>query len=270
MAHKDVSCKPPFLLAFDIGNTNIKIGVFAGDKLVTHWRITTERKKLADEYAVLLLSLFASEGLSVRDMDGSVISCVVPPLNSAFLELCRRYLKSEPLVVGQGIELGVRVGVKNVHEVGSDRLANSLATYRLYGAPAIAIAFGTATVLDVVSADGAYVGGAIAPGLNVAADALFQVAARLYQVELKPPPQAIGRNTEEALQSGLMLGYTGLVEGLVNRIKKELGGTAYVVATGGLANVVAGQTDVIQTVNEHLTMVGLRMIYDLNRKKGAL
>jgi type III pantothenate kinase len=257
----------PLLLAFDIGNTNIKIGVFAGEELVAHWRVATERGKLADEYAVLILALFASQGLDAEDIGGCVVSCVVPPLSATFLELCRRYLGAEPVVVSHAIETGVRLEIGNVHEVGGDRLANVLATYRLYGGPSIAIAFGTATVFDVISADGAYLGGAIAPGLGIAADALFQLAARLYQVELKPPPQAIGRNTVEALQSGLMLGYAGLVEGLVKRIRKELGQETHVVATGGLAQVIASQTDVIETVNDQLTLVGLRFIYELNRER---
>jgi type III pantothenate kinase len=254
-----------YLLAFDIGNTNIKIGVFAGDSLAAHWRIATERRKLADEYAILLLALFASHDLAAADIGGCVISCVVPPLSSTFLELCRSYLGIEPVVVSHAIETGVRLEIENVHEVGADRLANVLATYRLYGGPAIAIAFGTATVFDVISADGAYLGGAIAPGLGIAADALFQLAARLYQVELEPPPHAIGCNTVEALQSGLMLGYAGLVEGLVRRIQAELGQEAYVVATGGLAGVIASQTDAIKTVNDQLTLLGLRFIYELNR-----
>jgi type III pantothenate kinase len=256
-----------FLLAFDIGNTNIKIGVFAGAELVAHWRIATERRKLADEYAMLILTLFASHGLAVEDIGGCVISCVVPPLSATFLELCQRYLRAEPVVVGQDIETGVRLEIENVHEVGADRLANVLATYRLYGGPAIAIAFGTATVFDTISADGAYLGGAIAPGLGIAADALFQQAARLYQVELQPPPCAIGRNTVEALQSGLVLGYAGLVEGLVKRIQEELGQKTHVVATGGLAEVIAAQTDVIETVNDQLTLMGLSFIYELNRER---
>jgi type III pantothenate kinase len=258
---------PRLLLAFDIGNTNIKIGAFAGEELVAHWRIATERRKLADEYAMLILSLFASHGLEASDIGGCVISCVVPPLSATFLDLCRHYQGSEPVVVSHAIETGVRLEIENVHEVGADRLANVLATYRLYGGPAIAIAFGTATVFDVISADGAYLGGAIAPGLGIAADALFQQAARLYQVELQPPPCAIGRNTVEALQSGLVLGYAGLVEGLVKRIQEELGQKTHVVATGGLAEVIAAQTDVIETVNDQLTLMGLSFIYELNRER---
>jgi type III pantothenate kinase len=254
------------LLAFDIGNTNLKIGAFAGEELVAHWRVSTDRNKLADEYAILILSLLASQGITASDIAGCAISCVVPPLSPVFLEFCRRYLGVEPVVVSHETKTGIRLSLENVHEVGADRVVNALATYRLYGGPAIAIAFGTATVFDTISATGDYLGGAIAPGIGIAADALFRLAARLYQVELVPPPQAIGRNTVQAMQSGLILGYAGLVEGLVKRIQAELKQRAYVVATGGLAEVIAAQTDVIDTVNPHLTLIGLRLAYELNHQ----
>src|SRR5512147_2072832 len=224
------------LLTLDISNTSIKAGVFRGDELLANWRIATERHKLADDYGMLFLNLLQASGIPASEINGVSMSCVVPPLRSVFEELARTYLHHAPVVVGPGIKTGVKLAVDNPREVGADRVVNSLATYRLYGGPAIAIAFGTATVFDCVSAHGDYLGGAIAPGVVTALESLTRSAAQLFQIELVAPPKAIGRNTIHTMQSGVVLGFAGLVEGLVKRLKRELGEDAKVIATGGLAD----------------------------------
>ena len=252
------------LLTLDISNTSIKAGVFHGENLVANWRFATERQKLTDDYAMLLLGLFQAAGVPASEIKGVSMSCVVPPLRSVFDDLARKYLHLTPLIVGPGIKTGVKLAVDNPREVGADRVVNSLATYRLYGGPAIAIAFGTATVFDCVSAQGEYLGGAIAPGMVTSLESLTRSAAQLFQVELVRPPKAIGKNTVTTMQSGVVLGFAGLVEGLVKRLKSELG-DAQVIATGGLAEVIAPATDVIDTVDLQLTLKGLKLIYELNQ-----
>jgi type III pantothenate kinase len=251
------------LLAIDISNTSIKAGVFNGETLLANWRFATERQKLADDYAMLLLGLFQASGLPASEIDGVSMSCVVPPLRSVFDDLARKYLHLTPLIVGPGIKTGVKLAVDNPREVGADRVVNSLATYRLYGGPAIAIAFGTATVFDCISAQGDYLGGAIAPGMAASLESLTRSAAQLFQVDLVRPAKAIGKNTVTTMQSGVVLGFAGLVEGLVKRLKSELG-EAKVVATGGLAEVIAPATDVIDVIDLQLTLKGLKLIYELN------
>ena len=258
------------LLTLDISNTTIKAGVFRGEKIVADWRFATERHKLTDEYAMLLLSLFQASGVPASEVIGVSISCVVPPLRSVFDQFARQYLHVEPIIVGPGVKTGVKLAVDNPREVGADRVVNALATHRLYGGPAIAIAFGTATVFDCISAEGEYVGGAIAPGMVVALESLARSAAQLYQVELVRPPKAIGKNTAHTMQSGMVLGYAGLVEGLVSRLRRELAGSdarkkVTVIATGGLAEVIAPETDAIDVIDQQLTLQGLRLIYELNK-----
>jgi type III pantothenate kinase len=253
------------LLTIDIGNTNIKFGVYQDERLLADWRVATERLKLADEYAALIGNLFGLAGLTLRDVTGCAISCVVPPLTSQFRRLSRDYLRVEPVIIGPSVATGLRYAIDTPHELGSDRIANSVAAYRRHDGPVIAVAFGTATAFDVIVAGGEYVGGAIAPGIGIAADALFRLAARLYQVELARPPQVIGKNTVHYMQSGLILGYAGLVEGLVRRMQAELGATCPVVATGGLAEVIAGETEAITVVEPYLTLEGIRLIYEMNR-----
>jgi type III pantothenate kinase len=258
------------LLSLDISNTTIKAGVFEGDKLLADWHFATERARLTDEYAMLMLNLFHSKGVSAEDITGVAISCVVPPLRSVFSQLARRYLHVNPTIVGPDTNIGVKLKVDNPYEVGADRIVNALATHRLYGGPAITIAFGTATVFDCISAEGEYLGGAIAPGMVTALESLTRSAAQLYQVELVRPPKAIGKNTIHTMQSGLVLGYASLVEGLVSRLKRELhevspGHTVPVIATGGLAEVIAPETDAIDVIDPQLTLKGLRLIYELNR-----
>jgi len=254
------------LLTIDIGNTNIKFGVYQGEQLLANWRVATERLKLADEYAALIGNLFGLKGLDMRDVSGCAFSCVVPPLTGQFSRLSREYLGVEPVIIGPGVETGLRYAIDTPRELGSDRIANSVAAYRKRGGPVIAVAFGTATAIDVIEAGGEYIGGAIAPGIGISADALFRLAARLYQVELVRPPQVIGKNTVHYMQSGLILGYTGLVEGLVRRMHAEMGRPCPVVATGGLAEVIAGETDAITVVEPYLTLEGIRLIYEMNQK----
>lgn len=258
------------LLTLDISNTTIKAGVFHGEKILADWRFATERHKLADEYGMLLLSLFQASGIPASEVTGVSISCVVPPLRSVFDLFARKYLHVEPIIVGPGIKTGIKLAVDNPREVGSDRVVNVLATHRLYGGPAIGIAFGTATVFDCVSSEGEYLGGAIAPGMVVALESLTRSAAQLYQVELVRPPRAIGKNTAHTMQSGMVLGYAGLVEGLVERLRREMvksgdEGRVKVIATGGLAEVIAPETGAIDVIDQQLTLKGLRLIYELNK-----
>lgn len=255
------------LLCIDIGNSNSKFGLFCQDELIASWRVSTNRTQLTDEYAMLLLNLFASQNISPAEVTGCAISCVVPPLTPVMSELAQRYLHCRPIVVGPGVRTGVRIRIDHPAEAGSDRIVNAAATYRLYGGPAIAIAFGTATAFDVINTEGDYLGGAIAPGLATGAEALFRFAAKLPQVELARPPHAIGKNTIHAMQSGLIFGYAGLVEGLVKRLGAELGPRVRVIATGGLAELIAAETEVIEKVEPHLTMIGLKLIYELNHRE---
>jgi len=258
-----------YLLAVDIGNTNIALGVYEGEVSVAQWRIATDARRMTDEYAVLLEGLLRQEGLRFPQIVGCVFASVVPPLTGTFAELSRRYLGVEPLVVGDDIETGVRIRYDNPHEVGADRIVNALAVRHRYGVPAIVVDFGTATTFDVVSAEGDYVGGVIAPGMGVSAEALFQRAAKLPEVELTAPPSVIGKNTVNSMQAGLVLGYVALVEGLVARIERELGTKARVIATGGLGALIAAHAPCIEAVDPNLTIEGLRLIYEMNRSDGS-
>ena len=252
------------LLTIDIGNTNIVLGTYQGETLRASWRLSTEASRMPDEYAALLETLFKFSGGSLRDVSAVVLCSVVPALTATFEELARSYCGCEAIVVGPGTRTGVKILYENPREVGADRIANAVAAFHLYGGPAIVVDFGTATTFDALSADGEYLGGAIAPGLTIAADALFQHAARLFRVELKRPTTAIGRNTGTSVQSGLIFGYVGLIEGLIARFHAEMG-PAKVIATGGLAEIIASQTPAVEIINPLLTLEGLRLIYDLNR-----
>jgi len=252
------------LLAIDVGNTNIVFGVFRGEKVEASWRAATDVHRMPDEYAILLRSLLDTRGWRFASLSGCIIASVVPPLTGVMQELSQRYLGQAAFVVGSGIETGVRVRTDNPAEVGADRIVNALAAHKLYGGPSVVIDFGTATTFDAVSREGDYLGGAIAPGIGTAAEALFLRAAKLPRIELIAPPRVIGTNTTHAMQSGVMFGYVGLVEGLVARFRKELGPHMKVIATGGLAAVIARETKVIEMVDTDLTLQGLRMIYELN------
>ena len=254
------------LLLMNINNTNTMLGLYQNEEWIANWHIASDRAKLPDEYAMLLKSLFDFEGLYWENISGVALASVVPPLTTSFVEMCQRFLKRDPLVVANDIKTGVKVLTDYPTEVGADRILNALATHRLHGSPAIVVDFGTATTFDAVSADGDYLGGAIAPGLGIAAEALFSRTAKLPRIELVAPPKAIGRNSIHAMQSGLVLGYIGLIEGLVTRIRAELGGQAKVIGTGGLAPLLAKETNIIEIVDQMLTLEGLRLMYELNRE----
>jgi len=253
------------LLAIDIGNTNTTFGVFDGEKLRATWRMATGVNQMADEYAALLLNLLHHQGLDTSDIKEVALCSVVPPLLTTFEELCRRYFQVSPLVVGPGVKTGVRIRMDNPREVGTDRIVNAAAAHHLYSGPVIIVDLGTATTFDTVSKEGDYIGGVIAPGIVTAAEALFTKAAALPRVELVRPKQAIGSNTVTAMQSGIVFGYVGLIEGIVTRIQKELEEEATVVATGGYAELIAQETTVIDRVDPNVTLIGLRLIYLLNR-----
>jgi type III pantothenate kinase len=253
------------LLVFDIANTNIKIGLFDGKKLKATWRIATGVQRMADEYAVILLNLLRNEGIDPKDIDDGAMSCVVPPLVTTFNELFQKYFKTKPLIVGPGIKTGVRIRYPNPREVGADLIANAAAALTLYKPPIIVVALGTATAFATVSKDG-YLGGVIAPGLGISAEALYTRTAALPRVELTKPKNAIGNNTQAAIQSGLIYGWAGLIEGIVERIQAELGEKAKVVATGGYADIIAKETKVIDDVNPNLTLLGIKTIHDMNKE----
>jgi type III pantothenate kinase len=252
------------LLALDIGNTSIHIGLFRGDELTATWRIGVEQEKLPDEYGVLLLSLLITDNIRPADITACIIGCDVPPLIPTFESVCKKYFGIEPMMVGHGLRTGVRILYDNPKQLGADRIIDAVAAIKEYGAPVIVVDFGTATVFDAVNENGDYLGGAIAPGIGIASEALFSRAAMLYRVQLERPPVAIGKNTVHAMQSGILFGYVGLVEGLVARFKSELTGDVKVIATGGLATAIAHETNCIDVVDSNLTLNGLRYIYELN------
>jgi len=253
------------LLCIDIGNTNTVLGVDHHNELASHWRVSTDHEKMPDEHAMLILELLRHAGIHPSDISGIALASVVPPVTGAFEELCRRYFGQEPLVVGAGIRTGVRIRYDNPREVGADRVVNAAAVHKLHGGPACVVDFGTATTFDAISEEGDYVGGAIAPGVIVSAEALFQRTAKLPRIDLVPPGRAIGTNTMQSMQSGVLYGYVGLVEGMISRFRKELGPGMKVVATGGLASLIADQSAELSIVDPWLTLKGLRIIWDLNR-----
>ena len=253
------------LLCVDVGNTNITLGLYKGDALGPRWRLATDHDRMPDEFILQVLGLLTHAGLSPADVDGAAIASVVPPLTGKWIEVCRRGLGCNPLLVDARIDTGVRVRYEDPGAVGADRLVDAVAAYRLYGGPTCIVDFGTATTFDAISAEGDYLGGAIAPGIGIAAQALFERTAKLPRVELACPPAAIGRNTVHSIQSGLFFGYVSLVEGMVARFRQELGPEMRVIATGGLAEVIAGETEAIEEVAPWLTLDGLRMVYEMHQ-----
>ena len=253
------------LLVIDIGNTDTTLGVFEREELRATWHMATVIHRMADEYATLLLNLLYHQGLEKSAIKEVALCSVVPPLIATFEELFQRYFNLSPLVVGAGVKTGVRIRMDNPREVGADRIVNAAAAHHLYGGPVIITDLGTATTFDTVSKEGDYLGGAIAPGITMATEALSMQTAMLPRVELVPPKHAIGTNTITAMQSGIVFGYVGLIEGIVARIQQELGGKAKVVATGGYADLIAKETRVIDVVNLDLTLIGLRLIYLMNK-----
>jgi type III pantothenate kinase len=256
------------LLAVDVGNSNVTIGAFEDDRLIATWRFATDARRTSDEHNLLLQGMLSSKDVSPSDFPASVMCSVVPPLTGAIETALTEMLGAAPMVVGPGTRTGIKINYNRPQDVGTDRIADAVAAYRLYGGPCIIVDVGTATVFDAISKDAEYLGGAIAPGMTLAAEALYRGTSQLRRVDLQAPEQAIGRNTTDAMRSGLVFGYVGLVEGMVKRFAAELSpddpSTCRVIGTGGLAKVVAAQSDVLQEVNEDLTLVGLRMLYELN------
>lgn len=264
----------PALLVFDIGNQHINIGIFEQDTLQASWRISTRVEGTPDEYAILLSTLLQQSdrfhrGTEAFQFEGGILSSSVPPMLTTFTELCRTRFGWTPLVVSAGVKTGIKIRTDNPREVGADRVANALAAKTLHGVPAIVIDFSPITIFDAVNAQGEYVGSAIAPGLNISADALFRSAAQLLRVELAPPDplSPIGKNTINAVRAGLIYGYVSMIEGMVTRFKKELGRDARVIATGEQISLVMSETNVVDVMDEQLTLRGLKLIYELNRRR---
>lgn len=263
------------LLVLDVGNTNTVLGVFEPQcsdasprRLIAHWRVTTVKAQTVDEYGVLFRNLFAMNGLEVASVQGTVISSVVPPLDSTLREVCERYFHIKPLFIEPGVKTGMPVHYDNPAEVGADRIVNSVAAFEKFGGPCIVVDFGTATTFDVVSKKGEYMGGVITPGIGISADALFSRTARLPRVDIRKPARVLATNTVNSVQSGLYYGYLGLIDGILERLMAEVGDAPKVVATGGLASLMSEGSKYIREVDEFLTLDGLRIIYDRNQSNG--
>lgn len=253
---------PSNLLVLDVGNTNVVLGIYQDDKLISSWRLATARDRTADEYGILTRQLL--NGVVLGPLDGAIIGSVVPPLNGPMAQMVRQYFGVEPVFVEPGIKTGIAIHVDNPQEVGADRIINCVAAFDEFGGPTIIVDFGTATTFDLVTANGEYVGGVIAPGLTISSEALFARAARLPRVDIRRPPTVIGTNTVVNMQSGIFFGYLSLVDGLLARMKKEIGDVKRVIATGGLAVLFKEDSEYIDLVDPELTLKGLKIIYDRN------
>lgn len=252
------------LLVIDVGNTNIVLGIFKEQGLVDHWRVSTDRLRTTDEYGVLIRHLFYLNGVNSEEIDAIIISSVVPPVMPTLERMCQRYFGLTPLVIGPGVKTGMDIKYDNPREVGADRIVNAVAAYEKFGGPVIIIDFGTATTFCAVDKKGTYLGGAICPGIGISTDALVQRTAKLPRIEVVQAEKVICRNTVESMQAGVFYGFVGQVDGIVTRMRRELGCKAKVVATGGLAVIVAPATDAIDVVEPMLTLEGLKIIYDRN------
>ena len=255
------------LLVFDIGNSNIVMGTYEGRKLMKHWRISTDRQKTGDEYGMLMNNLFRYQGIRMTDIHAIIISSVVPPLVVPMVKMCERYFHIHPLVVGPGIKTGIRLHYENPRAIGADRIVNVVGAYEQYGGPLIVIDIGTATTFDVVNEQGDFMGGVIAPGIGTSADALFQTAAQLPRIELVPPRQIICLNTYQVIQSDIVFVYVGQIYEIVRRIRYEYGSEMKVIATGGLARMIARESATIDKVDHFLTLTGLRALYERNAER---
>ncbi|MBW8010221.1 MAG: type III pantothenate kinase [Chloroflexi bacterium] len=253
------------LLTIDVGNTNITLGLYEKEKLGPRWRLATNHERMPDEYGLDFHGMLAHAGFDPADLTGICMASVVPPLTGKIVEACREYLQHDPLVVDAGVKTGVKVRYEDPKGVGADRIVDAVAVQRLYGGPACVVDFGTGTTFDAISAEGDYLGGAIAPGIDIASEALFSRAAKLSRVDLQRPPSVIGTNTTYALQSGLLFGYVGLVEGMLARFREELGPEMKVIATGGLSESIARETDSLEIIAPWLTLDGLRIVWGLNQ-----
>jgi len=253
------------ILVIDVGNTNMVFGVYSERILAHHWRLSTEKFRTIDEYAITIKNLFELAGVTFQDISAVVISSVVPPVMPNLENLVRKYFRVEPLVVGPGIKTGMPIIYDNPREVGADRIVNAMAAYAKYGGPLIIVDFGTATTFCLVSKRGEYLGGAIAPGIGISTEALFQRASKLPRIEIVKPAAVVAKNTVAAMQSGIYFGFVGQVDGIVRRMKEETGFGAKVIATGGLARLIAAESETIELVDLYLTLDGLLLIYELNK-----
>lgn len=256
------------ILVMDVGNTNIVMGVYDGKKLLQHWRMGTDKDKTSDEFGMFIVSLFNHEQLDIGKVEAVIIASVVPPIMYSLEHAIRKYFKVEPMVVGPGIKTGINIRIENPREVGADRIVNAVAAYEIYGGPLIIVDLGTATTYCAISSKGEYLGGVISPGIKISADALFQRAAKLPRIELAKPEAVIGRNTVTSMQSGIIFGYIGQVDYIVRRMKAEMkeDGDIKVIATGGLARMIASESETIDEINGLLTLEGLRIIHDRNKQ----
>lgn len=253
------------IFVFDVGNTNMVLGVYENNQLKHHWRIATSWTKTEDEYAMIVKSLFTNEGLDMDEVDGIIISSVVPPIMFALERMCEKYFHQQPMVIGPGIKTGLNIKYDNPKEVGADRIVNAVAGIHLYGPPLVIVDFGTATTYCYIDENGHYIGGAIAPGINISTEALYSHASKLPRIEIADPGQIVGKNTVSAMQAGILYGYIGQVDGIVSRMKAQAKQEPAVIATGGLASLIAKQSTVIDHVEQFLTLEGLHLIYLRNR-----
>ena len=254
------------LMVFDIANTNIKIGLYDEDMLIANWRISTGVHRMPDEYGIMLFNLLRKDRIAAHEVTECAISCVVPPLLTIFNEMMLKYFHVKPLIVGPGIKTGVKIRYENPREIGADLIANAAAAIKLYTTPIIIVALGTATAFGIISKDTEYLGGVIAPGIGISLEALYTRTSALPRVDLVRPKKTIGQNTIAAMQSGTIFGWAGLIDGIVERIREELGEKAMVVATGGYANLIAKESKTIDKVNPELTLQGIKLIHDMNRE----
>ena len=252
------------LLAVDIGNTNITLGLFAAEQLKATWRISTDSSRTSDEYGLLVTQMIMSSGLDPKTIQDICMCSVVPPLTPPFDSLCNRYFNTPPLIVGAGTKTGIKINYDGPRDVGADRIIDATAAVTIYGGPIIVVDLGTATVFDAITSKGEYIGGAIAPGIGVSGAALFRSTSQLRRVELIPPETAIGRNTQHSIQSGLVLGYSELIKGMIKRFKHELDENSHVIATGGMSDIIANEVGMFDQVDQDLTLKGLQIVHKMN------